>query len=84
MRRALSDDFNRERYFRPGSQAERAFLDREEELDRSDEKEQEQQDFQNETPLISLNRKLNRTLYLLLRKKRKTGEKGEWQFRKFF
>jgi large subunit ribosomal protein L46 len=81
VRKALADDFEPEWYFRKGSQAERLFLDREDALDANQIEDGPDAANDKDGDLSSLNRRYDRTLYLLLRKKR---EQGAWQFRTSF
>lgn len=91
LKAALSDTFQTTTYFAKGSQAERTFL--EQQAEKQKQLKKGAQDVVGPDPevksesdgvLASLERKQDRTLYLLLRKERKQGEKGAWQFRRFF
>lgn len=81
LKAALSDDFDSTAYFAKGSQAERTFEEQQKQKMvaslGSDEPLQEPEG----STLQSVDRKQDRTLYLLLRKQRAAGQKGGWQFR---
>lgn len=79
LRGALADEFDRAFYFRPGSSAEKTYLE-----GAPASQEDLQPDMQRDGSVTSLNRQFDRTLYLLLRKERNKGEAGEWQFREQF
>lgn len=90
LKTALSEPFDSTAYFAKGSQAERTFLERQQQ--QQPQQQQQLESSQTEPsqvsaksePLTSLERQRSRTLYLLLRKNRPKGGKGAWQFRESF